>query len=316
LDLQIAVGACEGYCSLVMVANTLARIASEILTLAMSVVAQPDDTRCPDRAALAAVTLPRVPDEAARWTLHYRVESPPGASAANEVRLQLFDDRGQLRLRRDLTIADDGCVAAAEGIAMILERFFEEVSWTGAVPLPEMERKAEPPLPAARPWELQVAGVVRREVALVPGLALDARIPLGPGWVLEAGLILQPTPVSQPISPGEARLWSLPFRASVRRGVERRRLRLELGPQVTFSAERAYTSGLDNGAANRVVGSVGAVGSERWAFAEWWAVGLELSAEVTFLGPAFGVAGVKGEVLAPHRIQFLGLVAITRAFSF
>jgi hypothetical protein len=298
-----------------MVAPTLARLAAELLTLAMSVVAQPEDARCPDRAALVAATLPRVPEEAAHWRLHYRVAAAPDTPRANEVRLLLFDESGRMRLRRELTITDAGCAAATEGIVLILERFFEEVSWTGAVPLPEMERQVEPASLATASWELQAAVAMRREVALVPGLALDARIPLAAVWLLQTGLIVQPTPVSQALSPGEARLWSLPLRTSFRGAVEHGRLRLELGPQVTVTAEQAHTSGLENSSAGRLVGAVGAVGSERWAFSTSWVLALDLSAELTVLGPPFMVTGLQHEVLTPRRIQILGMVGIAHAFS-
>jgi hypothetical protein len=110
----------------------------------------------------------RVPDQANGWSVRYRVEARGAGTAENRVWLELRDGQGDLRLRRELAIADDGCEAAADAIALIVGRFFREVSWTGAVPLPDMERKTEPepepppPVPTGPPWELEAGLALRR----------------------------------------------------------------------------------------------------------------------------------------------------------
>jgi hypothetical protein len=297
----------------------LAPLLATLLWGAVDVTARPEDTRCPSRAALAAALEGRVPPGATAWSVRYRVEARAAPDGQNHVWLELRDDRGELRLRRELSIPDDGCEAAADALAVIVSRHFREVSWTGAVPLPDMERAPEPPPPppppAERPWEAQAGAAARRELDIVPGLAIDARRRLGAAWVVAAGLVLQ-APVSQQVGPSlEARLWSLPVHLSFRRALQRGRLGLELGPRATGAAERGSTVGGTGGAQGRLVVALGGVGAARWSLAPAWAVALEVAAEATVLGRDFFVDGVSGSVLTPHRVQITGLLGLARSFG-
>jgi hypothetical protein len=297
----------------------LAPLIAALLWGAVDVTARPEDTRCPSRAALAAALEGRVPPGAAAWSVRYRVEAPAAPDAQNHVWLELRDDRGELRLRRELSIADDGCEAAADAMAVIVSRHFREVSWTGAVPLPDMERAPDPPPPppppAERPWEAQAAAVARRELDIVPGLAVDARRRLGAAWVVAAGLVL-PAPVSQQVGPSvEARLWSLPLHLSLRRALQRSRLGLELGPIVTGAIERGSTLGGAGGSQGRLVVAAGGVAAARWSLGGAWTLAVEVAVEATVLGEDFTVEGVSGPVLTPHRIQSTALLGLAWAFG-
>jgi hypothetical protein len=295
----------------------LAPLTAALLWGAVDVTARPEDTRCPSRAALAAALQGRVPPAADAWSVRYRVEARATPARENRVWLELRDDRGELRLRRELAIGDDGCEAAADALALIVSRHFREVSWTGAVPLPDMERAPEPPAPAPappeRPWEAQVAAVARRELELAPGLALDARRRLASALVVVGGVILQ-APVSQQVGPVEARLWSLPVHLSVRAALHRGRLGLELGPRFTAAVERGVGVGA-GGAGNRVVLAVGGVGSARWRLSAAWSVALDVAIEATVLGQQFYVGDMSVPVLTPRRVQLLGLLGLAWSFS-
>jgi hypothetical protein len=309
----------RGYCRRVVAAASLAPLALAMLSVAVDVTARPEDTRCPSRAALTAALQGRVPEQAVRWSVRYRVETPADLSGENHVWLELRDGEGELRLRRELVVTDDGCEAAADGIALIVGRFFREVSWTGAVPLPDMERAPEPPpAPAAsgRPWELQGGLALRREVTLSPGLVVQARVPIARAWLVDAGVVLLPLPPMQVVGPGSARLWSLPVRVSVRRMFARGPLGLDFGPQVTGAWERAVTSGLRDGAGDRLLVAVGAASSARWAFARAWTFALDFALEVAVVAPSFQVTTVTGApvILAPQRVQVSGVAGVARRF--
>jgi hypothetical protein len=297
----------------------LAPLAAALLWAAVDVTARPEDTSCPSRAALAAALDGRVPPSAAAWSVRYRVEARAEPAGQNHVWLELRDDRGELRLRRELSIPDAGCEAAADAVALIVSRQFREVSWTGAVPLPDMVRAPEPPppppAPAERSWEAQAAVAARRELGIVPGLAVDARRHLGAAWVATAGLVLQ-APASQQVGAGvEARLGSLPVHVSVRRALQRGRLGLELGPRLTAAAERGTTVGGMGGSQGRLVVAAGGVGAVRWTLAPAWTLALEAAVEGTILGRDFTVEGVSGAVLTPHRVQSTALLGLAWAFG-
>jgi hypothetical protein len=296
----------------------LAPLAAAMLWGALDVTARPADTACPPRPALASALAGRVPAAAAAWTVRYRVEAPAGDAAANHVWLELRDDRGDLRLRRELAIPGDGCEAAADALASIVARYFREVSWTGAVPLPDMQRApdpAPPRRPPDSPWEAQAGAAARRELDLAPGLSLDLRRRVASSFVGGAGLVLH-APVTETVGAVEARLWSLPVRASLRATVERGRWTGEVGPQLTASAERGVTSGAAGGAAARLVLSAGAVGSARLRLSPEWTLALEVAAEVTLVDQPFSVGGLAQPVLTPRRIQTLGVLGLAWPLSF
>jgi hypothetical protein len=281
----------------------------------LTLVAQPSDTRCPAPADLAAAVAERVPVEARGWVATYAVTPGSGPSPESELRLELYDRAHRLRLVRQLAIADEGCAAAAEGVALILERFFEEVAWTASVPLPELERLPEPPPVVERRWELQAGTAGRLEIALAPVLALDVRATFRQRWTVAMGLVLQPASDSQAVSStgGRAEMRSLPLRASLRRGKAAGAVTFEIGPELMLVGEHAATSGLaGDGFGYRLVGAAGVVAGARWALSPAWTVVIEAAGDVTLFGPAFVVTGA-GEVLAPSRVQGLALLGLAHA---
>jgi hypothetical protein len=288
------------------------------LSAAVEVTARPEDTRCPARLSLAAALDGRVPAQATRWSVRYRVEAPAAGATERRVWLELRDGLGDLRLRRELAIAPDQCDAAADAIALIVARYFREVSWTGAVPLPDMERKAEPPPPPPRsgpPWELELGLSLRRETRLVPGLAWAARVPVGERWRLVGGFVLQ-LPQSQSVEQESVGLWGLPVRASLRRFVASGALAFDGGPQVTAAYERASRSGPTDTWASRLLVAAGAVCSGRWAVAPAWALAIDFSVEVGLFAPEFRASTAQGTVpvWTPHRIQLAATANLARAF--
>src|SRR4029079_14433272 len=94
-------GRAKRYCARVLAAASLAALlVPALLSSAIEVTARPEDTRCPRRPALAASLEGRVPEQAAGWTVRYRVESRAVTTGENRVWLELRDDQGELRLRR------------------------------------------------------------------------------------------------------------------------------------------------------------------------------------------------------------------------
>jgi hypothetical protein len=296
----------------------LAALVLASLSAAVDVTARPEDTRCPRPQSLTAALEGRVPAQAARWSVRYRVEAPAAGSSERRVWLELRDQQGDLRLRRELAIAEDQCDAAADAIALIVARQFREVSWTGAVPLPDMERKAEPPPAPVRrgpPWEVELGLSLRRESKLMPGLALAVRAPVAEKWRLVGGLVLQ-LPLSQSVDGGSVSLWSLPARASLRRLVASGSLAFDGGPQVTAAYERASRALPADNTASRLFLSAGAVCSARWALAPAWALALDFAAEVLVLAPALLAETPGGDVpvWTPHRVQLAATANVARSF--
>jgi hypothetical protein len=283
----------------------------------IEVVAVPPDTRCPRRDDLALAVASRVPDDVAGWLAWYRVEAKLEPPVENHLLFELRDAGGRLRLHRELSLTDEECAAAAEGLALIVERFFEAVSWTASVPLPEAPPIVEraPDAPPGRRWELQVGAAGRREITFVPALAVDLRAALTPSWVAVAGLVLQPEAVADPSS-NVVELWSLPLRLSLRRVLRTRPLGFELGPALALIGERGQpVAGEGAGSPGyRLLGALGAVAAARRALSPTWAVALEVGGEVTLPGTAFSLNGER-EVLRPAPVQVIGLVAISRVIA-
>jgi len=286
-----------------------------LVVAAVDVVAVPPDTRCPERSVVADALADRVPDEVAGWRAWYQVQAPEPAGPTR-VRFELTDDRGRVRIRRELSVAGDGCAAAAQGLAIIVERFFQGVAWTAAVPLPEIERAPEPEAASflGRAWELQAGLAARRDLDFEPALALDARVALARGWWAALGFIVPYGPVSQPVGTATLHLDSLPVRASARWRVARRALALEVGPALTVVAERATAApALLNGAVYRVAVLAGAVACGQWWLSPRWALELEVAADVTVAAPPFTVDGF-GQVLRPGVVPVMALLAVSHAF--
>jgi hypothetical protein len=295
------------------VAGPLAVVAA-LLWSAVRVVAVPADTRCPARDDVVDALGPRVPDGVAGWVAWYHVAAAAVPSADARLRFELYDRDGHLRLRREMSVGADGCAAAAEGLALIVERYFEQVSWTAATPLPEIAREAEPP--AGRRWELQGGLAVRREIGLVPALALDLRAGLRGRWLGSAGLVL-PFADGQRLDTRTINLRSLPVRVSVRRALGRGPLSLDVGPALSVILERSDPNPqLVLPSAYRMVVAAGVVGSARWAMSADWALGVEAGADLTLYAPAFLTAdGENREVLAPRRVQATAMAVIAGALA-
>lgn len=291
------------------------------LLASVGVVATPADATCPSREDLAVALMDRAPAGIAGWVVTYAVE-PDQAPPPVRIRFELHDDEGRMRLRRELTVTDGNCAAAADGLAIIVERYFESVAWTAAAPLPvEVERPSVVPLPAAGPsasrrgWELQVGLAGRRDGSTIPGVAIDGRAPLGRGWWAAAGLELPLGGLSRPLAEGRVHLDGLPLRASVRWRGMRGAMAFDAGPAVAVTVQRATgTPAFANGSVYRGLLAVGAVAAARWWWSPGWAVGLEVEGDLTLYAPPYVAAG-QGEVLAPAPVSLLGLVAVSRAFS-
>src|SRR5262249_7409810 len=149
----------------------------------------------------------------------------------DRVRLELFDPKGDRKLERDLPLAGESCSTMSQVVALVLERYFSDLS-----------RDPEPrPALSVEPAESRAAGAPEPGTAARPAyggsLALGAGFaspPAAPALVADVRLWIHPrvhlglwgalssTEREEPVGPpgGSARLSVLPFRASLGIGKE------------------------------------------------------------------------------------------------
>jgi hypothetical protein len=274
---------------------------------------------CPNRAevqkALSAQVGNGVP--ARGWRLSYRSKADStaagGAGRRAVLHLELADERGQSRLRRQLRVEGGDCRAQADAIALIVYRFFAQLAGS------DIEALAPAPLPSRLPRRLRLsleagAGVWTRR----PGTGTSV-FGFRLAWAnLETAFsVLAPraTAAERPADAGQVEVSALGMALSVGLVWQGARLRLHGGPLFLVSRESARTSGIAVPAQN--VGTTAALGLA--AGASWWlAGGVGLGFEAGLAHAVFGnrfVVGGWGPVLAPPPWQAVVLARLGYAFS-
>ena len=288
------------------------------------------DVACPDQATVQRALVAQVSDGApARgWRLIYRGSDDPAAGLRGErdaLRLELADDRGQSRLRRQLRVEGGDCRARAEAIALIVYRFFAELGGTGDDRLSAVVRRRPP-----RPPSLQAsppAAPSRLRLSLDAGGGLWTRRPgtatsvfgLRVAWSnLEAALsVLAPrAPVTErPADEGEVEVSALGMAITLGPVWEGARLRLHGGPMAIVSRESARTRGIAVPAENAGTrAAFGLAAGASWGLWGGFRLGLEAGLGHAAFGNRFVVGGW-GPVVAPPPWQGMVLARLGYTFS-
>jgi hypothetical protein len=148
------------------------------------------EATCPSPGQISTALRSRVPgalvpadraDEAS--ALVVEVQTPLGAAPE----LLLTDGQGQVRLARTLSLIqggrDDTCVALAETVALIVERYLQELDYRGPIPamgtraeaVPSARARPAPPSWANRRWDLSLASAWRPGLPGAAGFEVQAR---------------------------------------------------------------------------------------------------------------------------------------------
>jgi hypothetical protein len=275
---------------------------------------------CPEAAAIAAALKVHgvaAPGPGWRAVVEPAGDDPVPPGPGPSLRLRLLRPDGSAAVDRALPGPGRDCGAAADAIALILERQLRDLAWStpvqpdgnGDAPRAAAALRGSTP-PAARPpargpaltllagpsWSSGDAG------ALAPAIELRAQL-LGP---LHLGLGALPlgTTADQPLpGGGRARLraWPLVARALAQRATGRWRPLAAL--DVGLRLERGESTGIAQPAARwRRVLTAGAALGLAWAPHPRWRVAAEAGLSRLVRARDFEVAG-HGPVLAPARWQ-------------
>ena len=265
------------------------------------------------------------------WTLALEPGEPaPAPSGAPPLRVVLRDPAGAPALERALPPGAASCEAAAEAVALIVERYFREVAWTAGTPAPaplEIERAAPPPrtsaavAPGAEPAAPSSPPPTPR-LALSAGTALWSRQP-APLAIVEArarvgrrvsvalAAVAPPARRTEALPRGgDVRLeaWPLLVRAAGHAGGGDVTWRAGLDGLVTFERGEAPAALADAAPKRRTVLALGASAGAEVAIAPRWRLVVEAAGYRSVLGRSFVVNGAAGEearVLEPPALQVI-----------
>jgi hypothetical protein len=285
------------------------------------------DALCPDLASTRAAIESRVGEleleSAGPWRVRYTMVHAPESASGDYLRLEIRDGIGDLRLERDLSLADDSCSTLAQAIALVVERFFRALVAQGPVEPPMVTSSAPPPPSPAPVLErgVDTAQVERHDLrAAMVLLAIQGGV-LGPSYTPTVGPLL----VFEARAPFSIALGSslglTPSSEELERGGEAHRrngllrvtpswdarfgaTRLAVGPTASLAIEQGWTTGIDETSReHRAVMAAGGATSLRFALGPGSAIDLTGLVEAPFL-PFGGEFTVDGhEVLVPPALQ-------------
>jgi hypothetical protein len=289
-----------------------------------------DAVTCPEAAAVQR-SIDRLDRDggAPPWQLlmeRARAPSLPRADPGLSLQVALLEPGGQTVMVRGLGVEGKSCEAAAEAVALMVERYFRDIVWTAGTTAPEV-RIDRPSIYSAsrdsasrdtpstgrsdRPPRLLLsigpAFWSRASSPLTAGAELRARLG-GPVSAALASFI--PLRGSEPVvaGMGQASLVGWPVLARFIGQVGAGRLGLTASAEGLLTFERAQTVGLVTpGAKSRTVMSVGLGAGTVVALSRRWRLLVEASGHRAVLGRSFFVVGRPGTILEPARWQ--GLLA-------
>jgi hypothetical protein len=185
------------------------------------------------------------------WRVRYSTFYAPENRDRRVLRVEIFDPAGQLDRRRDLPTAGATCEAMAQALALVVENRFRQPDASIGAPLPEVAVAEAPPRVEPRRERLTLAVEGAGELGGGPraGVALGVAGRLARRWWLRLGATVPPGARTEDLgalSPGaEASVSAVPVRADLGfAAVDGERVRVELGPEVYASVERARADGL------------------------------------------------------------------------
>lgn len=308
--------------------SALAALAAPARAAPIDVVAWGPELACPDRVAVQEALFAQVGDGAAAsgWRLIYR--------SADELQgnllLELTDDRGQSRLRRQVRIEGGDCRARAEAIALIVYRFFAQLGGSGSLPAAQ-----EIPSPPARisptPAPLRASATAppaaRLRLSIEAGGGLWSRRPQSATSVLGLRLawrnveaafsVLAPrAPAAErPADGGVVEGSALGMAFSLGLTWEDGRVRLHGGPMSIVCLESARTRGIAIAGENAgTTAALGLAAGASWRLGRGFRLGFEAGLGHALLGNRFVVGGW-GPVLAPPAWQAIVLARLGYTFS-
>jgi hypothetical protein len=284
-----------------------------------------DAVTCPEPAAVQR-SIDRLERDGGEppWQLlmeRTRAPSLPRADPALSLHVALREPGGQTVMVRGLSVEGKSCEAAAEAVALMVERYFRDIVWTAGTAAPEVRidrpsiysasREALSTGRSDRPPRLLLSiGPVfwsRASSPLTAGAELRARLG-GPVSAAVASFI--PLRGSEPViaGMGQASLVAWPVLARFIGQVDAGRVGLTASAEGLLTFERAETVRLVTpGAKSRTVLSVGLGAGTVVALSRRWRLLVEASGHRAVLGRSFFVVGRPGTILEPARWQ--GLLA-------
>jgi hypothetical protein len=283
------------------------------------------DAHCPDlaltqKAADARLGILAV-EGPGKWKAVYNIVHAPERDG-DLVHLELFDPKGERRLERNLPLAGESCSTMAQVVALVLERYFSDVSR-------DREARASAPTesprveggtrmtstPEGRSYAASLAlGAGLASPPSAPALVLDARIWIQQRLHLGLGAAWSPTEREEQVGPpaGRARLSVFPVRASLGIGKEFAAGYAYLGPDALVSFDRAATTGIATpGETRRLVFGLGASGGVVFWLARPLALTLQAAADVTLPLAMSQLVVSRQEVLTQQWIQGFAAIGLS-----
>jgi hypothetical protein len=232
------------------------------------------DAHCPDLAMTQKAADERLGilavEGPGKWKAIYTIVHAPEKDG-DHVHLELFNPKGARKLERDLPLAGESCATMAQVVALVLERYFSDLSQ-------ERDRPAPAPSGSARTPEAALTQKADE------GDVYSAAFFLGAGWLtppsaaaidvgarfwvhrrvhLGLGVAWSPSQEEQQVGPpeGTARLSVVPVRASLGFGWDASFGYFYLGPDALVSFDRGTTEGITVPSdGRRIVFGLGATG--------------------------------------------------------
>jgi hypothetical protein len=327
--------------------------ASPAVAAPVEVVPGTPEVSCPDPVAVQGALLAQVGDGApARgWRLIYQSTGDPAARAPGRrgaLYLELTDDRGQSRLRRELRVEGGDCRARAEAMALVVYRFFARLGGTVSESLPPsppppaspppataVARPASPsppappssPAPAVLLASTPARPPAQLRLSLEAGAGLWTRRPgaattvfgLRVAWARVEGAfsVLAPgAPAAERLADaGEVEGSALGMATSLGLVWQGARMRLSGGPLSVVCRERGRSRKIAISAENaRTTAALGLAAGGSWRLWRGLHLGFETGLAHAVLGNRFVVGGW-GPVLAPPAWQGLVQARLGYAFS-
>jgi hypothetical protein len=298
-----------------------------------------DAARDAVRARVGKIDVP----DGGSWKLLYTLVHSPGRAQGDTIRLELRDPSGLLKLERELPIAGESCGTLAQIIALVIERYFRELSSAArptvpAAPAPLVPERSPPPeaervpsgaitveadpVPPRAPYPGRseshplVAGVFAgaSTVTRSAGVGLDLRLGLGAVARFRASLLVPLRPRQETLGEGTVFLAEYPLRLGVTAQLEKGLWELELGPELLLAIEQGRAENLRDATRGwRVVPGIGLRAGALYWFSPRLGLELGVSVDAVAKDTARSFVVAEKEVLRPS--VFRGAAQIGVAWS-
>jgi len=275
---------------------------------------------CPSPADVTDAIGRRMPAPAvgdSDWSVSYAVEGSPPARV---VSLRLLAADGAPVLERRFALVEGECVTAAATIAVIVERYFRDLGWTTGAPLPPVNVREPPPLPAAadaaasEKLRLSAGVAVRGTGTAGVAASIGGRLRLlGPVHLGLAMLVPSDHATQTLALGGQVQVDGWQGRLSAWVVTAGSRLEWGAGLDALASVQTASSSGItDPARKSRAVLAVGVGGGPCLHLGRRWRIALDLAVYRTLPVTTLYVTenGVDHDVLAPSRWRFLAALGI------